>query len=83
MQVETINGQAAWPRDRRAIFSWCLYDWGNSAFPTIIGTFIFSVYYARGIYGDETAGAASWAWTWPTERAQKRTINRFFTMNEP
>ena len=25
-------------------------------------------------------GAASWAWTWPTERAKKRTNNRFFTM---
>lgn len=62
MQDEIGKGQAAWPRDRRAIFSWCLYDWGNSAFPTIIGTFIFSVYYARGIYGDETAGAASWAY---------------------
>ena len=43
------------------IFSWCLYDWANSAFNTVIGTFIFSVYFARGIYGDETEGSAVWA----------------------
>ena len=29
---------------------------------TVIGTFIFSVYFARGIYGDETAGAALWGY---------------------
>ncbi|MCG8548432.1 MAG: MFS transporter, partial [Alphaproteobacteria bacterium] len=45
---------------RRAVFSWCLYDWANSAFNTVIGTFVFSVYFARGIYGDETAGSAVW-----------------------
>jgi UMF1 family MFS transporter len=43
------------------IFSWCLYDWANSAFNTVIGTFVFSVYFARGIYGDETQGSALWA----------------------
>ncbi len=48
---------------RRAVFSWCLYDWANSAFNTVIGTFVFSVYFARGIYGDETAGSAVWGFT--------------------
>ena len=43
------------------VFSWCLYDWANSAFNTVIGTFVFSVYFARGIYGDETQGSAVWA----------------------
>jgi len=62
MAMVEQTARAAWPRDRRAILSWCLYDWANSAFPTIIGTFIFSVYFARGIYGEETAGAASWAY---------------------
>lgn len=47
---------------RRAVFSWCLYDWANSAFNTVIGTFVFSVYFARGIYGDETAGSAVWGY---------------------
>lgn len=48
-------GQAA------SILGWCLYDWANSAFNTVIGTFVFSVYFARGIYGDETSGSALWA----------------------
>ncbi|RVU36120.1 MFS transporter [Hwanghaeella grinnelliae] len=47
---------------KRATAGWCLYDWANSAFPTIIGTFIFSVYFAQGIYGDADEGAKSWAY---------------------
>lgn len=47
---------------KRAITGWCLYDWANSAFPTIIGTFIFSVYFAQGIYGDPNEGAQVWAY---------------------
>lgn len=46
--------------DRASVLSWCLYDWGNSAFATVIITFIFSVYFGRGIVGDETLGAAQW-----------------------
>ena len=49
------------PASALGIFSWCLYDWANSAFNTVIGTFVFSVYFARGIYGDETEGSAVWA----------------------
>ena len=45
------------------VFAWCLFDWANSAFNTVIGTFIFSVYFARGIYGDEIAGGAVWSMT--------------------
>ncbi len=55
-------GEAAPASDRLGIFSWCLFDWANSAFNTVIGTFIFSVYFARGIYGDETAGSAAWGY---------------------
>lgn len=59
--------RAPGPADRRAgasrlgIFSWCLYDWANSAFNTVIGTFVFSVYFARGIWGDATEGSSAWA----------------------
>lgn len=45
----------------RSIFAWCLYDWGNSAFATVIITFVFSVYFGRGMIGDENAGAAQWS----------------------
>lgn len=47
--------------DRRAVASWCLYDWANSAYNTIITTFVFSVYFARGVVGDPVAGTARWS----------------------
>lgn len=50
------------PDRAHGIAAWCLYDWANSAFNTVIGTFVFSVYFARGVYGDETAGSAVWAY---------------------
>jgi UMF1 family MFS transporter len=46
----------------KSIFSWCLYDWANSAFTTIIITFIFSVYFGRGMIGDETQGSIWWGY---------------------
>ena len=49
--------------DRRAIFSWCLFDWANSPYPTIIVTFVFSAYFAKGIVGDEIEGTVLWSQT--------------------
>ncbi len=49
--------------NRAGIAAWCVYDWANSAFNTIIGTFVFSVYFARGIYGEETQGSSVWSLT--------------------
>ncbi len=46
---------------KRGVFSWCLYDWANTAFSTVIVTFIFGVYFARQVVGDETAGSAQWS----------------------
>lgn len=48
--------------NKRSILSWCLYDWGNTAFGTVIITFVFSVYFARGVVGDETHGTALWGY---------------------
>lgn len=57
----TVSAAAA-PRanSRAAIFGWCLYDWAMSAFNTVIGTFVFSVYFTKGIVGDADHGAALW-----------------------
>jgi UMF1 family MFS transporter len=46
--------------NKKSVFSWCLYDWANTAFSTVIITFIFSVYFAKQIVGDETEGSAQW-----------------------
>ncbi len=47
---------------KKSIFSWCLYDWANSAFSTVIITFVFSVFFTRGMIGDETLGSAWWSY---------------------
>ena len=47
-------------KDRRAVASWCFYDWANSAFPTVIGTFIFGTYFTKAIAETPEIGAAQW-----------------------
>src|SRR5271165_5895200 len=45
---------------RLSVFSWCLYDWASSAFGTVIITFVYSLYFARVVAGDETHGNVLW-----------------------
>ncbi len=47
---------------RRARIAWCLYDWGNSAFPSVILTFVFAAYFTRGVAADPVTGTAQWGW---------------------
>ena len=54
-------GGARLPSSRLGLFSWCLYDWANSSFPTIIITFVFSAYFTSMIAADPVAGTAQWA----------------------
>ena len=46
--------------NRRALWSWALYDWANSAFFTIILTFVFAQYFSSAVVGDKVAGTESW-----------------------
>ncbi|MDA1309933.1 MAG: MFS transporter, partial [Proteobacteria bacterium] len=46
---------------RRAVISWCLFDWANSPHPTIVVTFVFSAYFAQGVVGDEIEGTVLWS----------------------
>lgn len=48
------------PLNRRAVAAWCLYDWANSAVPTIIGTFIFATFFTKAVAPDEVTGTAFW-----------------------
>jgi len=45
---------------RGGLFSWCLYDWANSAFPTVITTFIFAAYFTQAVAVSPVEGTASW-----------------------
>ncbi len=47
---------------RRARIAWCVYDWANSAFPTVIVTFVFSVYFVQGVASDSITGTAQWGY---------------------
>ncbi|HAA92980.1 MAG TPA: MFS transporter, partial [Rhodospirillaceae bacterium] len=62
VMADSIAKESVRQVNRPAILSWCLYDWANSAFNTVIGTFIFSVYFAKGIYGDATGGSVVWGY---------------------
>ena len=45
---------------RREVLAWCLYDFGSSAFNTLIVTFIFSLFFAREIAPDLNTGTVWW-----------------------
>ncbi len=50
------------PRDApRVIWSWALYDWANSAFTTLVVTFIYSTWFSKAMAPDEVTGTAWWS----------------------
>lgn len=63
MDLMRPNGQ---PEGRgvgpRALFAWCSYDWANSAFPTVITTFVFAAYFTKAVAVDEVTGTAQWGY---------------------
>lgn len=44
----------------RPLWSWALYDWANSAFFTIILTFVFARYFSQAVADNEVAGTEAW-----------------------
>jgi UMF1 family MFS transporter len=50
------------PESGRAAFAWALYDWANSAFPTVVSTFVIAAYFTQGIAPDPATGQAQWGW---------------------
>jgi len=48
--------------DKKGLAAWCLYDWANSAFPTVITTFVFAAYFAKGVAADEVTGTSQWGY---------------------
>jgi MFS transporter, UMF1 family len=39
------------------LISWALYDWANSAFATVIQTFVFATYFTQRVAPDATVGS--------------------------
>ncbi len=48
------------PATKSGLAAWCFYDWANSAFPTVIVTFVFAAYFTKGVASDEITGTAMW-----------------------
>jgi UMF1 family MFS transporter len=46
----------------RTAWAWAFYDWANSAFPTVVSTFVIAAYFAQGIATDPATGQAQWGW---------------------
>lgn len=46
--------------EKRGIISWCLYDLANSAFPTVITTFVFATYFTTAVAETSVSGQAIW-----------------------
>lgn len=47
--------------NRKAI-AWASFDWANSAFPTVVSTFVIAAYFSQGIAPDPATGQAQWGW---------------------
>jgi len=43
------------------IAAWCSYDWANSAFSTVISTFIFAAYFAQAVASNPIEGTVLWS----------------------
>jgi len=46
---------------QKKIVAWAMYDFANSAFTTIIVTFVFAAYFTQEIASDKNTGTALWA----------------------
>jgi MFS transporter, UMF1 family len=45
---------------KSAVISWCFFDWGISAFPVLITTFIFGAYFTEKVAVNKIIGTAQW-----------------------
>lgn len=55
-RAASVGGQGP-----RAVLAWCLYDFGNSAFTTVVVTFLYATFFTKAFAPDENAGTALWS----------------------
>lgn len=46
---------------RTAVWSWCLYDFANSPFTTLVVTFVYATFFTEVIASDSVTGTALWS----------------------
>ena len=57
----SVPSPAGLAGSRVALWSWCFYDWANSAFTTLVVTFIYSAYFTATFADDPGRGTALWS----------------------
>ncbi len=45
----------------KSIAAWCMYDWANSAFTTLVVTFVYGTYYTKEIASSVETGTLLWS----------------------
>lgn len=58
----TVLPTATVQYSKKSAFSWCLYDWANTAFGTVIITFIYGVYFSKSLVDNEIEGSSLWSY---------------------
>lgn len=48
--------------NKRTLWAWALYDFANSAFTTLVVTFIYGTYFTKAIAPNEILGTKWWSW---------------------
>lgn len=46
---------------RRSVFAWCLFDWANSPYTTLVVTFVYAAYFVQAFAPDAVTGTAWWS----------------------
>ena len=59
-ETSMLNPHGLKPNQGREVFSWCMYDFANSAFPTLIVTVAYSVYFKTIVAGGGGRGDFLW-----------------------
>lgn len=49
------------PSERRRILAWCLFDFANSPYTTLVVTFVYSTYFIKTFAPNEVLGTAWWS----------------------
>ncbi len=58
--TEAMEGRVPKRGNTRAVVSWCLYDWANSAFNTLVITFIYVTYFTLTFTPTSAEGVTLW-----------------------
>ena len=57
----TIGDTGTGRTDKKQIFGWVMYDFANSAYTTLVVTFIYATYFVSAIAPDKIYGTALWS----------------------